>query len=219
MFDARVRKLIDPPLNWTAARLVRLGLGANAVTVGGFALGAAGCVAIAFQWHTLAVVFILLNRLADGLDGPIARRTGATDAGGFLDIALDTIFYSGVPFAFAVSDSALTLPAAFLIYSFVGTGGSFLAYAVIAAKRGMTTETQGKKSFFYSVGLMEGTETVVFFVLFCLLPQHFAVLAWVFGGLCWVTTALRVAGGLAAFREKSEFTAEGAEDAEKDRKV
>lgn len=201
MFDAPVRKLIDPLLNWAAARLVRLGVGANAVTVGGFALGAAGCVAIGLKWYTVALVLILLNRLADGLDGPIARRTGATDAGGFLDIVLDTVFYSGVPFAFAASDTALTLPAAFLIYSFVGTGGSFLAFAVIAAKRGMTTEARGRKSFFYSVGLMEGTETVVFFALFCLLPQHFAVLAWVFGGLCWVTTAVRVAAGVRAFRE------------------
>jgi phosphatidylglycerophosphate synthase len=204
MLDAPVRKLIDPPLNWAAAQLVRLGLGANAVTVGGFVVGVAGCVAIGLKWYTAALVLVLLNRLTDGLDGPIARRTGATDAGGFLDIVLDTVFYSGVPFAFAVSDTTLTLPAAFLIYSFVGTGGSFLAYAVIAAKRGMSTEAHGKKSFFYSVGLMEGTETVVFFVLFCLFPQHFAVLAWVFGGLCWLTTALRVAGGVVAFREGSK---------------
>ena len=201
MLDAPIRKLIDPPLNWVAARLVAIGLGANAVTVVGFAVGAAGCVAIGLKWYIVALVLILLNRLADGLDGPIARRTGATDLGGFLDVVLDTVFYSGVPFAFAVSDTTLTLPAAFLIYSFVGTGGSFLAYAVIAAKRGMSTAVHGRKSFFYSVGLMEGTETVVFLVLFCLLPQYFAVLAWVFGGLCWVTTALRIASGVAAFRQ------------------
>ena len=179
MLDAPVRRQIDPPLNWAAAKLVRLGVGADAVTVGGFAAGAGGCVAIGLKWYTAALVLILLNRLADGLDGAIARspgarRTGATDVGGFLDVVLDTVFYSGVPFAFALSDGALTLPAAFLIYSFVGTGGSFLAFAVIAAKRGMTTAIHGRKSFFYSVGLMEGTETVVFFVLFCLLPQHFA---------------------------------------------
>lgn len=209
MLDAPVRKLIDPPLDWAAARLARLGLGANAVTVGGFVVGVAGCVAIGFQWYTVALVLILLNRLADGLDGPIARRTGATDTGGFLDIALDTVFYSGVPFAFAAGRPEFALPAAFLIYSFVGTGGSFLAYAVIAAKRGMTTQVHGKKSFFYSVGLMEGTETVGFFVLFCLLPDQFGLLAWVFGGLCWLTTALRVAAGVTAFRTAG-FTAKGA---------
>jgi phosphatidylglycerophosphate synthase len=202
VFDGRARPLIDPPLNWLAARLARHGLGANAVTVGGFLVGVAGCVAVGFQQYTLALVLILLNRIADGLDGAIARRLGATDAGGYLDIVLDTIFYSGVPFAFAVSRPEFALPAAFLIYSFVGTGGSFLAFAVIAAKRGITTESRGKKSFYYAAGLMEGTETVIFFVLFCLLPDQFSVLAWVFGGLCWVTTAARIVAGVVAFGER-----------------
>ena len=44
------------------------------------------------------------------------------------------------------------------------------AFAVIAAKRKLDTSRSWKKSFFYSAGLMEGTETVIFLVLFCLLP-------------------------------------------------
>jgi phosphatidylglycerophosphate synthase len=201
VLDGVARRLIAPPLNWTARRLVAVGLGANAVTVAGFGVGVGGCVAIGFELYSLALVLIAVNRIADGLDGAIAHRSGGTDLGGFLDITLDTIFYSGVPFAFAVSRPEFALPAAFLIFSFVGTGGSFLAYAVIAAKRELNTERAGKKSFFYSVGLMEGTETVAFFVLFCLLPNDFPALAWTFGGLCWVTTALRIAAGVTAFRE------------------
>ena len=201
MLDGVARKLIDPPLNWTAKRLSSAGLGANAVTVAGFAVGVSGCVAIGFELYSLALVLIAVNRFADGLDGAITRRTGSTDLGGFLDITLDTIFYSGVPFAFAVSRPEFALPAAFLTYSFVGTGGSFLAFAVIAAKRRRTTVRAGKKSFFYSTGLMEGTETVLFLVLACLLPNDFAVLAWTFGGLCWLTTALRIAAGVNVFRE------------------
>ena len=201
MLDPLARRLIDPPLNWIAARLARLGLGADAVTVGGFVVGMGGCAALAFQEYGLALGLILLNRLADGLDGAVARRTGATDAGSYLDIVLDLVFYSGVPFGFAVGRPEMALPAAFLVWSFVGTGGSFLAYAVIAAKRGVTTETRGRKSFYYAAGLMEGTETVVFFVLFCLFPDRFAVLAWTFGGLCWVTTGARVCGAVVAFRD------------------
>ena len=201
MLDGVARKLIDPPLNWVAKRLAAVGLGANAVTVAGFAVGVAGCVAIGFELYSLALVLIAVNRLADGLDGAIARRTGSTDLGGFLDITLDTIFYSGVPFAFAVSRPEFALPAAFLIYSFVGTGGSFLAYAVVAGKRKLKSERAGKKTFFYATGLMEGTETVAFFVLFCLFPDDFPVLAWTFGGLCWLTTVLRIAAGVSAFRE------------------
>lgn len=200
MLDPLARRLIDPPLDRLAAGLARLGVGANAVTVGGFVVGMAGCAALALQRYELALGLILANRLADGLDGAVARRTGATDAGGYLDIVLDLIFYSGVPFGFAVGRPEVALPAAFLIWSFVGTGGSFLAYAVVAPKRGVTTEARGRKSFYYAAGLMEGTETVVFFVLFCVFPDSFAVLAWVFGGLCWATTAARIVDAVTVFR-------------------
>ncbi|MBX9580700.1 MAG: CDP-alcohol phosphatidyltransferase family protein [Gemmataceae bacterium] len=200
MFDPLARRLIDPPLDRLAAGLTRLGLGADTVTVGGFVVGMAGCAALAFRQYGLALALILANRLADGLDGAVARRTGATDAGGYLDIVLDLIFYSGVPFGFAVGRPEVALPAAFLVWSFVGTGGSFLAYAVVAAKRGATTEARGRKSFYYAAGLMEGTETVAFFALFCLFPDSFTVLAWVFGGLCWLTTAARVAAAVVTFR-------------------
>ena len=200
MLDTRVRRLIDPALDGVGSMLARLGWGANAVTIVGFLLGAAGCVAIAFQSYWLALVLIGLNRLADGLDGSIARQQGTTDVGGFLDIVLDMIFYSGVPFAFALSRPAFALPAAFLIYSFIGTGGSFLAYAAISAKRGVTSDGHGKKSFYYSAGLIEGTETVVFLVVCCLFPDQFAIMAWTFGTLCWLTTAGRIAAGVMAFR-------------------
>ena len=201
MFDTSIRRHIDPHLDRFARLLVRVGIRADAVTVGGFLIGMAGCVAISNQWYATALILIGLNRLTDGLDGAIARQTRSTDVGGFLDIVLDMIFYSGVPFAFAVGHPELTLPAAFLIYSFVGTGGSFLAFAAISAKRGIVRDREGKKSFFYSIGLMEGAETIAFFVLFCLLPHQFAILAWIFGGLCWLTTTLRISIGIRTFRE------------------
>lgn len=204
MLDGIARRQIDRPLNALGALLARAGVSANATTIAGFGFGMLACAAIACSWYLAGLALIALNRLADGLDGAIARHSRATDLGGFLDIILDMIFYSGVPFAFALSRPEFALPAAFLIYSFVGTGGSFLAFAVIAAKRDLQTEYHGRKSFYYSAGLMEGTETIIFFVLFCLLPDHFAWLAWLFGGLCWLTTAIRILTGAAIFREKAQ---------------
>jgi phosphatidylglycerophosphate synthase len=200
MLDRPVRKLIDPLLEIPAAFLAARRVPANAITVGGFLLGMLGCVAISQQCFSVALVLILANRFADGLDGMVARRHGSSDVGGFLDIVLDIIFYASVPFGFALAESELLLPACFLIYSFMGTTGSFLAYAAISAKRRVTTDRDGKKSFFYSVGLMEGTETVIFFVLFCLFPGRFSELAWTFGILCWLTTAIRLIMGVIAFR-------------------
>ncbi|HET6469037.1 MAG TPA: CDP-alcohol phosphatidyltransferase family protein, partial [Geminicoccaceae bacterium] len=132
-------------------------------------------------------------RVADGLDGALARRRGPTDLGGFLDIVLDFLIYSGFVFAFALADPAANaLAAAFLIFSFVGTGGSFLAFAAMAAKRRLEMPEGTSRSLYYLGGLTEGTETILFFVLFCLFPAWFPVLATLFGALCWLTTAARI---------------------------
>jgi phosphatidylglycerophosphate synthase len=200
VLDARIRRLIDPPLDRVGAALAWLGVGANAVTVAGFLIGVAAWGALAVPAYPVALVLILVNRLADGLDGAVARRRGLTDLGGYLDIVLDFFFYAGVPFFFAVGRPDAALPAAFLVFSFVGTGSSFLAFAALAAQRGLTTRTRGRKSIYYLGGLTEGTETIVLFVLVCLLPDYFAWLAWTFGGLCWLTTAGRVVAAVSSFQ-------------------
>jgi phosphatidylglycerophosphate synthase len=193
MLDARLRRLIDPPLDRLCAPLARYGLSANLTTAVGFAIGVAAMAAIARQAYGLGLGLLLLNRLLDGLDGALARRRGITDLGGFLDILADFIVYAGVPLAFALADpGANALPAAFLIFSFIGTATSFLAFAVMAAKRGITSELRGKKSLYYLGGLTEGSETIAAFVLACLWPGWFPSIAWVFGALCWLTTATRV---------------------------
>ncbi len=201
MLDAPLRRFIDPLLNVVATGLARVGFGANAVTVLGFSLGVLGWVALASTEYGFALGFLAANRILDGLDGALARKLGPTDLGGYLDIALDFFFYAGVPFFFAVGQPATALPAAFLIFSFVGTGSSFLAFASIAAKRGWVPKARGPKAIHYLGGLTEGTETIVLFVLICLFPDWFEWLAWGFGGLCWLTTATRVFTAYATFRE------------------
>ena len=131
----------------------------------------------------------------------MARATRSSDAGGFLDITLDFIFYSAVPFAFAVHDPSHALAAAFVIFSFVGTGSSFLAFAIIAEKRGISTDLRGKKAFFYLGGLTEGAETIIFLVAASVFPSFFSALAWIFGTLCWFTTATRIWTGLERLRD------------------
>lgn len=201
MLDATLRPLIDPPLNYVGERLSKAGVTANTVTVAGFLIGMGAVPALAFDQPLLALAAIALNRLSDGLDGAVARHSRPTDAGGYLDIVFDFIFYSAVPLGFALmAPQENALAAAFLIFSFVGTGCSFLAYAIVAAKRGLSTEIRGRKSFYYLGGLTEGTETIAFLFLVCLLPGWFPELAYIFGALCWVTTASRVWAGWGTFR-------------------
>lgn len=199
MLDARLRKVIDPPLDAAGRRLAQLGVGADSVTWTGFLIGCGAWAMLALQSYAWALALILLNRLADGLDGAVARHGGISDVGGYLDIVLDFLFYAGVVFFFAVGRPEEALPAAFLIFSFVGTGASFLAFAALAAKRGIATAARGPKSIYYLGGLTEGSETIALFVAICLLPQHFAWFAWTFGALCWLTTTVRIYQAVATF--------------------
>lgn len=194
MLDARIRPLIDPGLNRAGAALAQGGIGANEVTLFGLAMGliAAGCLAAGLP-GVLALVPLALGRLADGLDGAVARATGKTDFGGLLDIVCDFAFYAAIPLAFALRDPGNAQAAAFLLAAFYINGASFLGFAAMAARRGMETRAQGEKSLYYSAGLLEGTETIAFFVALCLWPDWFVPLAVTFGVLCLFTTGARLA--------------------------
>jgi phosphatidylglycerophosphate synthase len=201
MLDARLRPLIDPPLNAAGRALAGAGVTANALTFTGLALGLAGAAAIALGQIGWGLALILANRLLDGLDGAVARARGPSDLGGYFDIVADFAFYVSVPLAFGFGDPQRTLPALVLVASFVLTGVSFLAFAVIAAKRGATSEAHGKKSFFYSTGLAEGTETILVFIAMCLFPAWFGALAYGYAALCVLTVFQRSAMAASAFRD------------------
>ncbi len=202
MIDAALLPLQRRALARPALALHRRGVSADQISVAGFAVGLLAVAALATGWFTLALLLILLNRLADGLDGPVARHGTPTDRGAFLDIALDFAFYALVPLGFAIADpDANALPAAALIAAFVGTGSSFLAFAAIAGKRGDRAPRYPTKGIFYLGGLTEGAETIAVFVAMCLWPAAFPVLAWIFAAACLVTTLTRWRQGWIAFSD------------------
>jgi len=193
MLDAAARKLIDPPLDRAGAALARAGATADGVTLAGLLLGLSAAAAICAGAFGLALLLVIASRLADGLDGAVARATRRTDLGGYFDIAADFAFYGAVPLAFVLHDPAANGSAgAFLLASFYINGTTFLGYAVLAEKHKLETRAQGLKNVYFSAGLLEGTETIAFFVLLCLWPAGFAPLAWIFGALCLLTAGQRV---------------------------
>ena len=202
MLDGLMRGVIDAPLNrggrWLAAR----GASANTVTLAGFALGLTAAALLALGWSGLLVALVLLaSRLADGLDGAVARVRGKTDFVGYLDIAADFAFYGALPLAFVLRDpDANGLAGAFLLFSFYVNGATFLGHAVLAAKRGMETTIRGEKSLYFTPGLLEGTETIVFLLLIAVWPGLFVPGAWVFGLLCLLTALARVVLASRTFR-------------------
>ena len=209
MLDARLRPLIDRSLDRFGAAAARRGVTANAVTVTAFLFGLAAMAALALRWDLLALALFAINRIGDGLDGAVARHAGLSDLGGFLDIVLDFIIYAGLVFAFVLGRPEHALPGAFLLFSFIGTASSFLAYAILAAKRNITTSLRGRKSLYYLGGLTEGTETTALLVAICLFPEAFPWLAWGFGAACWLTTATRIIAARQTFGGPSPPTPEG----------
>jgi phosphatidylglycerophosphate synthase len=202
MLDATMRRLIDPPLNRTGGWLARLGVHQDAVTLIGLALGLAGAAAVALGAFWTALALILASRLADGLDGAVARARRTTDFGGYLDICADFAFYGAVPLGFVLLDPAANgLAGAALIFSFYVNAASFLGFAILAERNRLATSARGIKNLYFSGGLLEGTETIAFFVALCLWPQHFAPLAWVFAGLCLLTAVTRILHARRRFAE------------------
>jgi phosphatidylglycerophosphate synthase len=200
MFDAALRRLIDPPLGRGGRWLAGSGISANALTLMGAAVGVAAAFAISQQQFGAGLALILLNRILDGVDGAVARINGPTEFGGYLDTLADFLFYVSVPVAFGWANAENQLPALLLVASFTLTAVSFLGFAAIAARSGKTDGTHGPKAFIYSTGLMEGGETIAFFILFCLFPWQFPTLALIFAILCLATVVQRIMLAARSFR-------------------
>lgn len=200
MLDRQATALIEPAVLCLAKLAKRAGITANQISLMGFLIGLAAAFLIANSAYLTGAVVILLSRSLDALDGAVARLSKPTDVGGFLDIAFDFLFYASIPLAFALSDPERNaLPAAVILAAFIGTGSSFLAFSVIATKRGMTSLDYPDKSFFFLGGLTEATETLICFIAMCVYPEFFIELAYGFSALCVITTVTRIWWGYKAF--------------------
>jgi phosphatidylglycerophosphate synthase len=193
MLDGWMRRIIDPPLDRIGARLAHAGVSANVLTGTSLAAGLAAALSIAFRFDGAALLLLGANRLLDGLDGAVARASQRTDRGGFIDIVFDFAVYGAIPLAFAWREpQAFALPAAMLLFSFYVNGASFLAYAAVAARRGLVSTARGIKSIYFTAGLAEGTETILFFSAMILAPGWFPALAYCFAGLTLLSAIARV---------------------------
>ncbi|MFN3619880.1 CDP-alcohol phosphatidyltransferase family protein [Sphingorhabdus sp.] len=192
MFDVALRRWVDPALFRVATRVAGTRMSANMLTIIGAGLGLSAAFFITQSNFAAALALIVLNRVFDGLDGAVARINGPSEFGGYLDTICDYIFYLSLPIAFALLAPVNQLPALLLVASFTLTGVSFLAFAAIAARRTFDDGAHGPKAYFYSTGLMEGGETIAFFVLFCLFPAFFPTLAIIFAALCLLTVGQRL---------------------------
>ena len=201
MLDRAIQTAIKPLLTRAAKALVKTGVSADRLTLTGFLVGMGAAVAIAVEAYIAGLVMLLISRLMDGLDGAVARETTPTDRGGFLDITLDFLFYASIPLAFAIAHPTQNaLPAAVLLAAFIGTGSSFLAFAIVAEKNRIASTAFPNKSFYFLGGLTEATETIVALSAMCLWPEAFPLIAYGFAVLCAITIVMRIGWGWQRFR-------------------
>lgn len=206
MLDAKITPFIKPLLKPLITALDAIGVSPNQVTVAGFIIGIFAVPFIILNWWGAALSCIILNRVFDGIDGELARyQQSSSSAGGFLDICLDFLFYASIPLAFGIADPInWGIPAMVLLATFIGTGSSFLAFAIAAEKFNIDRPQFANKSFYYMQGLTEGTETILVFLAFCIWPEHFAALAYIFAAACALTVVTRIAGGFSTLNKVEE---------------
>lgn len=197
MLDKFITPVIKPILNPCVKQLHRKGISADQLTLGGFLIGLLAVPLIIFEYWYGALAVICINRIVDGLDGALARYTkSSSSAGGYLDITLDFLFYALIPFAFILANPEQNaLAGSLLLVTFIGTGSSFLAFAIAAEKFKLDKPQFKYKSFYFLNGLTEGTETIALFIAFCIWPQYFPILAFLFALACAITIFTRIYGG------------------------
>ncbi|WP_445777892.1 CDP-alcohol phosphatidyltransferase family protein [Shewanella sp.] len=205
MLDRFITPVIKPLLTPAVLLLDKKHVHPDKLTLVGFCVGMLAVPLLALELWYGALVFIVLNRIIDGLDGALARHQKHTsDAGGYLDICLDFLFYAAIVLGFALANPAdNALAAAVLLTVFIGTGSSFLAFAIPAQKLNLPRPQFANKSFYFLNGLTEGTETIAFFVAFCLWPAYFPELAYSFTFLGAITIFTRVHGGYHTLKSQS----------------
>ena len=192
MFDREIQKYTQKPLQYIAKLFLKF-ITPNHMTLIGFSFGVVMCLSIIIDQYLIAIIFLFLNRLADGLDGTMARLQTPTPLGGYLDIVLDFLIYSGFVLSFGVTEQNNTLTSMILLFCYIGTGSTFLAKAaILPSLTNQNLNEEIPKSFHYAVGLVEGTETIVFMVLCLLFPNLFIYFSFIFIILCLITIVFRI---------------------------
>lgn len=190
MLDQATRARLAPALDRGAELLDRAGVRAGALTAAGLVVGVGACVAAASSQWGLALVLWLTNRTLDGLDGPVARRSGATELGALLDFVADFVVYSGFVVAVAIAEPSARLACVVLLATYLVNNVALLSFSSLVER--LQLDYGDERSLRFTTGLAEGTETIVVYVLFCLFPQAAEGIAWAFAGLVALTAVQRV---------------------------
>ncbi len=194
MVDKFFIKVLHSPLRAIAKFFSKVGISANMVTLSNVPLSILIFVSLLAKWYMIALILIIINRIFDGLDGAIARYNHTSNpASGYLDIMVDYLFYISIPLAFVLNDpQSNAIFGSLVLGGFVLTGVNFMATSSVATKLNIKNVSFPNKAIYYASNIVEGAETILYFILVCIFPQYFAPISMVVGILLFVTTPLLV---------------------------
>ncbi len=191
MLDSFFSRAFSPLVDGIAATLARRDVSATAVSIAGFVAGIAAIVFLVSGFFFIAFLLLALNRLLDGIDGAVARRTQPTKTGEFLDFLFDYIVIGAVPFAFAAENPVNALAATFLLLA-------LLAWAVTDMALRLTQERPDTSAYDLGAPQLPNSlcgigETFIVFAIMCFVPWLFSVLCYLYGILLFVSVGVLVA--------------------------
>jgi phosphatidylglycerophosphate synthase len=211
MLDQVVRARLAPGLDRAAVQLRRVGCSPHGLTAVGLVAGLGACVAVASGHTAVALVLWLINRLLDGLDGPLARQRGADELGGLLDFVADFVIYAGFVVAVAIDHRGSRVACVVLLATYLVNNVALLSFSSLIERLGLPIGDE--RSLRLPPGLAEGTETIAVYVLFCLLPRASTTIAWAFAAVVALTAVQRVWQAASALTEAQTRSASRHSDA------
>ncbi|MGE4178099.1 MAG: CDP-alcohol phosphatidyltransferase family protein [Thermoleophilia bacterium] len=203
MIDRALRRQKEVALA-SVVRLVPRAVHPTALTVAAVVPGLGAALAAAAGVPALALALWLANRILDGLDGPVARRTGRqSDLGAYADILLDVVVYAAIPLGIAVGQDsrAAWVAAAALLASFYVNAISWSYLSALLERRGAGAAARGDvTAVTMPPGLVEGAETVILLGLALAVPAWSVAVMWVMAAGVAVGVAQRAIAAARALR-------------------
>lgn len=190
--DATFRKYIDM-LAAAVCRYFPKNITPLHCTFIGFVAGVSSMLCTACGYFMAALFFFFINRVCDVLDGVLSHmRKCNSDKGAFFDIVCDFTIYSLLVLGFGFYSEQNALTAALVLCSFMVTASAFLAFSIFVKKEDILKSVYNKKNMYYMTGLVEGTETVLFFLVLFVFPEYFVWIGTCFAIACFYTGVQRM---------------------------
>lgn len=185
MIDSKLRKQVQPAFDQMGMLLQKTKVTPNQVTVMAFIIGIVAGSAIGFDFYLEGIMFLWLSGLLDVLDGTLARiQQKSSNIGAYMDLIFDRLVEATVILGFYFSAPEHTL--AYLIF-FVGAMFNFTTFIVAGA----LFQNEGNKSMHYDFGIVERTETFIFFTLMLIFKVYIFPILMLFNIIMILTGCLR----------------------------